>query len=64
MIASNISFHKVYWLIIVRMSPETKALLDQATEQLGLDSFSSYVEEAILEKLQRDRLFPQSSSKA
>jgi hypothetical protein len=46
------------------MSPETKALLDQATEQLGLDSFSSYVEEAILEKLQRDRLFPQSSSKA
>ena len=42
----------------VRMSPKTKALLDKATEELGLDSFSAYVEKAILEQLKRDRLFP------
>jgi len=38
------------------MSPKTKALLDKVTEQLGLDSFSAYVEEAVLERLKRDEI--------
>jgi hypothetical protein len=48
----------------VRMAPQTKALLDQATLQLGLDSFSSYIEQAILERLQRDKLFERVPSKS
>jgi hypothetical protein len=42
--------------VSVRLSPETKALLDQATQQLGLDSFSRYAEEAILQRLKRDKI--------
>jgi hypothetical protein len=42
--------------VSVRMSPKTKALLDKVTEQLGLDSFSAYVEEAVLERLKRDEI--------
>jgi predicted transcriptional regulator len=44
--------------VSVRLSPETKALLDRATEQLGLDSFSVYVEEAIRQRLKRDKIQP------
>jgi hypothetical protein len=42
--------------VSVRLSPETKALLDKATAQLGLDSFSLYVEEAIRQRLKRDKI--------
>jgi hypothetical protein len=42
--------------VTVRLSPETKAMLDRATEQFGLDSFSVYVEEAILQRLKRDKI--------
>jgi predicted transcriptional regulator len=42
--------------VSVRLSPETKALLDKAAEQFGLDSFSAYAEEAILERLERDEI--------
>jgi hypothetical protein len=45
--------------VSVRLSPETKALLDKATEQFGLDSFSAYVEEALLERLERDKITDQ-----
>jgi hypothetical protein len=41
--------------VTVRMSPETKAMLEKATEELGLDSFSALVEEAILERLKRNK---------
>jgi hypothetical protein len=42
--------------VSVRLSPQTKALLDKATEQLSLDSFSAYVEKAVLERLERDEI--------
>jgi hypothetical protein len=42
--------------VSVRISPKTKALLDNATEQLGLDSFSACVEQAVLERLKRDKI--------
>jgi hypothetical protein len=46
--------------ITVRLLPQTRALLDKATEQFGLDSFSSYVEKAVLERLERDEITGQS----
>lgn len=42
--------------VTVRLSPETKAMLDRAAEQLNLDSFSAYVEEAILQRIKRDKI--------
>jgi hypothetical protein len=42
--------------ITVRMSPQTRAILDRAAEQLGLDSFSAYVEKAVLEQVKRDKI--------
>jgi uncharacterized protein (DUF1778 family) len=42
--------------ITVRLSPETRTLLDKAAEQLGLDSVSVYVEEAIRQRLKRDKV--------
>jgi hypothetical protein len=42
--------------VTVRLSPETKALVDSATEQFSLDSFSVYIEEAIRQRLRRDKI--------
>jgi len=42
--------------VTVRLSPETRTLLDRAAEQLGLDSFSVYIEEAIRQRLKRDKI--------
>ena len=42
--------------VSVRLSPETKAMLDRAAEQFDLDSFSLYVEEAIRQRLKRDKI--------
>jgi predicted transcriptional regulator len=49
--------------VSVRLSPETKALLDKAAEQFRLDSFSAYVEEAVLERLKRDKIHPEKLTK-
>jgi hypothetical protein len=40
--------------VSVRISPQTKARLDQAVEQLELDSFSDYVETALKTQFRRD----------
>jgi predicted transcriptional regulator len=42
--------------VSVRLSPETKAMLDRAAEQFDLDSVSLYVEEAIRQRLKRDKV--------
>jgi predicted transcriptional regulator len=42
--------------ITVRLSPETRTLLDKAAEQLELDSVSLYVEEAVRQRLKRDKI--------
>jgi len=42
--------------ITVRLSPETKAMVDRATEQFDLDSFSVYIEESIKQRLKRDKI--------
>jgi len=42
--------------VTVRLSPETKAMVDRAAEQFGLDSFSVYIEEAIRQRLKRDKI--------
>jgi predicted transcriptional regulator len=42
--------------VTVRLSPETKTMVDRATEQFGLDSFSVYIEEAIRQRLKRDKI--------
>jgi hypothetical protein len=47
--------------VTVRMSPETRVLLDKAAEQFGLDSFSAYVEKAVLEQVKRDKITNQTT---
>ena len=42
--------------VTVRLSPETKTMVDRATEEFGLDSFSVYIEEAIRQRLKRDKI--------
>jgi hypothetical protein len=42
--------------VSVRMSPQTKVMLDKVTEELGLDSVSAYVEAAILKQLEHDKI--------
>jgi predicted transcriptional regulator len=42
--------------ISLRLSPETKARLDKAAAHFELDSFSAYAEQAILERLERDKI--------
>jgi len=42
--------------VTVRLSPETKGMVDSSTEKFGLDSFSVYIEEAIRQRLKRDKI--------
>jgi predicted transcriptional regulator len=42
--------------VTIRLSPETRMLLDRVAEQLDLDSVSAYVEEAIRQRLKRDKI--------
>lgn len=42
--------------VSVRLSPQTKALLEKAAERFRLDSVSAYVEEAVLDRLKRDKI--------
>ena len=42
--------------VTIRLSPETRMLLDRAAEQFDLDSVSLYVEEAIRQRLKRDKI--------
>jgi hypothetical protein len=42
--------------VSMRFSPRTRAMLDAAAEQFELDSVSAYVEEAVLERLERDKI--------
>jgi hypothetical protein len=46
--------------VSMRFSPKTRAMLAAAAEQFELDSVSAYVEEAVLERLERDKITGQS----
>ena len=41
---------------IFRLSPETRARLDRAVEQFNLPTVSGYAEQAILDKLRKDKV--------